>query len=209
MKPHRQGSTPYRVPARTAKVPTPPPPSFTYVAVEPDRRRRRRTKSALLAILGLVLTALDAPAGLIGPAIAFGAALWLLLRPGNTRGEATLQVRQGHLEVYLGSAVVAFRAPLRQLSDVAPDTKEFKRVIDGDSPIPVVRQATSRVAPDAAESRIELRFEGGRTVPLTEFRVPNVEVTEPLAKVRSFLRAHGWLPEHERDEPGTVPERTS
>lgn len=126
-------------------------------------------------------------------------ALLRTFRLGGRRRAPVLRIVTGELELRdVPGVSPSARAPLGSLHDVMLDTKVVRRILEGDSPVPVVRFLEGKPGPESSISRIQLVFEDGRTVALGEDYVPHLVATEWLGKVRVFLRHHGWVPRDER-----------
>ena len=194
--------TPYRTSTkstRTSQVQT----QFDYVALRKDANNHS---------LGVWLTYIAIPA-LVAAITAtwinetFGAiALMGMLAFGYfrrkslpTRARVVLRVEGGQLEVAgKGGNDMYHSLAFRDLLDVELDTKTIQRVHDGNSPIPAVRFADTRVGLDVDQSRLVLVLRSGQRIPLSEHRVAHMDAVESFGKIRSFLRENGWLPMAER-----------
>lgn len=125
--------------------------------------------------------------GLFG--LGVGVVVLLVLRKPNA-GRFVLRVDGAELEVTREKTKdVVARFPLEELWDVALD-KEVRPASGGrgGGPSERVRLAFERVAP-------------ADPVFVPEERLTPLEAAEWLAKVRVFLRKHGWIPKDERPDP--------
>ena len=179
-----------------------PPSELVYSAV--DRADRQRVGMLVFQLGGVgilvvsVLSAFATPElGLAGLAVSTGAIVWWWRRARSAR-LIVLRVERDELHVRLGGSSRMMR--LGDLVDVALDIKTIQRVVDGDSAIPALRFADSRIAPEVDTARIVLVGAEGQ-VPLTKEYVAHMDATEWLSKSRVFLRKHGWVPDDERDAP--------
>jgi hypothetical protein len=190
----------YRAPAARSDA----PPEFTYA---PDSRANESSAAVMFQLFSLPLLAGVIAAVAIGPnsalvAIAATAALILWRRRSRRKkGGAILRIEAREVVVLTrDGSKERTRASLSNLLDVSLDTKTIRMVEEGGSAIPAMRFADSRVGPELDKARIVLTFEGGRRLPLTDEHGAHMETTEQLGKMRVFLRAHGWIPEDEREE---------
>lgn len=101
-------------------------------------------------------------------------------------------IESGELIVHAGRRPLA-RARLRDIEDVALDTKSIRPVQEGGSAIPAVRFIDSKVGPGIDVARIVLVGDG-RSVRLHEDHVAHMTATEWVGKIRVFLRKNGWVP---------------
>ena len=172
------------------------PPSELLVALSGQDRRSSAVLLFQLFTLPLLAAvilsvAVTPTAGLVGLLGTAALSVWLYRR--RAQGERlVLSVASGELVARAGSRELA-RVRLRQLEDVALETKTIRLVQEGGSAIPAVRFIDSKVGPELDVGRIVLVGEG-RTVRLHEAHVAHMTATEWLGKIRVFLRRHGWVP---------------
>jgi hypothetical protein len=81
---------------------------------------------------------------------------------------------------------------------VTLDTKSIRKVEPGRDVIPAVQFITSQVGPEIDVARIVLDVADHTPVRLTDAFLPHTDSVEWIARIRVFLRAHGWVPEDER-----------
>lgn len=111
-----------------------------------------------------------------------------------------LRVHAGELSIVSrdrGRVITTVR--LAELRDVALDTKTIRKVEPGGGTIPALRHLETTVGPEIDTARIVFLPEPPRpAIRLTEAYLAHMDSVEQLGKIRSFLRAHGWIPEDER-----------
>jgi hypothetical protein len=194
-------STPYRR-ETPPEVRADAPNELVYVSRDQERHAvpGRLFLQAILVsgIFAVLLSAIDLqPVGLAVMAAAIAWALWRWRRARDVGG-ILLRVRRGELTVSPrngGAALLAVK--LGDLSDVRLETKTIQRVMR-DTRI-VAMNIGTELGPQTDVTRIVLvPREPDEPVYLTEVFVPQVEATESFAKIRRFLRAHGWVPVDER-----------
>jgi hypothetical protein len=135
-------------------------------------------------------------AGLVGSA---GVVVWTW-RARKRVGGAILRVDGDVLTVTIGDRHTSYESlELSDLADVTLNLKTIERVIDGDSAIPAMRLVSPKVAPKLDAAQVVLVDASGREVLLAEDYLPHFEATDWMGKIRVFLRAHGWVPEDERE----------
>jgi hypothetical protein len=160
----------------------------------------------MLALLAVTLTTTTGLLGagfpptsgvVLGPALAW--LLWSRRRPLDAVG-VVLRVSRGTLEITASPDHVLLRAELRDLANVTLDSRTIRKVEEGSALVPWARFAEGRVGPELDVVRIVFELVGEpAVVGLTEAYVPHMDGVEWLGKIRRFLRAHGWVPEDERD----------
>jgi hypothetical protein len=149
-------------------------------------------------VIAVGLSAVDHQA--IGLAAMGAAMAWAIWRWHRARdiGGVLLRVREGELTVSpRNGARSLLDVPLRDLLDVRLETKSIHKVMR-DTSIAAVNVGT-HVGPEVDVTRIVLvPREPVEPLSLTEAFVPHLEAAEAFAKIRTFLRAHGWVPVDER-----------
>lgn len=126
-----------------------------------------------------------------------GWALWNAREKGE-RGSVTLGVDAGDLLLVDRQAVLPRRVALAKVREVEIESKAIRRVTYAQQ----VGEAipSTHVSGDVDVARIVLVVEGEpRPLRLTESYESYSNCAECFGKVRVFLRAHGWLPENERE----------
>lgn len=192
-------ASPYRIKAEVER------PGGALVYLAGDRESRVAPARSALQIgvagvtAGLAAAVVGFPqlgAGLLAGAVA--TALWRWRRGPELRGIA-LEVDAGDLTVTDRAArrVIA-RVRLTDLHDVTLDTKSIRKVEPGRDVIPAVQFIASQIGPEIDVARIVLEVEGRLPIRLTEAFLSHTESVEWIAKIRLFLRAHGWVPADER-----------
>jgi hypothetical protein len=172
------------------------PPARLVVAL---RGQERRSSAVILfqlftlpvmaaAILSVTVTP---TAGLLGLVATGAFFVWRWRRRGDL-DTLVMSIESGELVVTRGRRSLA-RLRLRDVEDVALDTKSIRPVQEGGSAIPAVRFIDSKVGPEIDVARIVLVGEG-QTVRLHEDHVAHMTATEWVGKIRVFLRKNGWVP---------------
>ncbi len=148
------------------------------------------TPLILPAVVAAVLAKAVSPLmGLFG--LGVGVVVLLVLRKPDA-GKFVLRIDGAEVEVSRDrTKEVVARFPLDDLWDVALDKE--------------MRPATGGRGGAGPSERVRLAFE--RAAPadpvfVPEERLTPIEASEWLAKVRVFLRKHGWVPRDERAEDG-------
>ena len=139
--------------------------------------------------------------GIFAATIAFG--LWRWRRARDIEG-VRLAVDDGELTVApRNGAPPLLSVPLRDLLNVELETKTIQRLVrDTSIGAPYAR---TTVGPAADVTRIVLVPRApDAPVALTDAFVPHAEASEEFARIRRFLRAHGWLPVDERPKKKKV-----
>jgi len=191
----------YREPASRPEAELPPR-ELVYAAEDrADRRRLGTLAIPLVAAPVLALALLSAFVsellGVAAFAASTAAVVWWWRRAWRPQS-IVIRVERSDLQVRIAGSLRTMR--LDDLVDVALDIKTIQRVVDGNSPIPALRFADTRVGPEVDTARIVLVGRDEQT-PLTEAYLAHMDATEWLGKIRVFLRKHGWLPDDERDAP--------
>jgi hypothetical protein len=152
----------------------------------------------LTTAAGWIAGSAGAIVGLVGSA---GVVLWTW-QARKRVGWAILRVDGDMLTVAIRNRQISYESlELSSLVDVTLNLKTIERVIDGDSAIPAMRLVSPKVAPKLDVAQVVLVDASGREVRLAEDYLPHFEATDWLGKIRVFLRAHGWVPEDERETP--------
>lgn len=150
----------------------------------------------LLAVL--FAFAISQSLGWIAAAVALGAAVYAWTRRSPS-GDVQVSVAGDSLLVAAPGRPPA-RFALADLRNVEIERKAIKRVTYQQHAFDAL--PSTEVSGDVELARIVLSVEGQPdAVPLVEAWAPVFVCTERFGKVRSFLRAHGWLPLPERDAP--------
>jgi len=89
---------------------------------------------------------------------------------------------------------------LLELANVVLEHREVATVMDSGSALPWQRLTETTAGPKLDKAQVVLVDARGHEVRLAKGDLPSFEATEWLAKVRRFLRSHGWIPEDERPE---------
>ena len=206
---------PYRVPPPSEPAGAPPPTEMEYAPAGPDQdaRPRRRALKALLTagvvagLLCIVIVRLAGDQSRTGVYVVFALfaafavwCLWQWWRAPEGAG-LVLRVQRGQLEVRpkrQGAAL--FTLPLAGLDDVLLDTKTISKVTMGNLSMPMLRHIDTKVGPELDIARIALIPEGkAPAFFLSEEYTSHQDALEAFARIRRFLRAHGWLPVDERE----------
>lgn len=181
-----------------------PPAEHVYVAHERDMNAAFH-KAWITGLFGLTIGSCLAQATVpavggvfIAGSIGVAISRWRRSRKGDA---FVLRVADGVLSVARRGqeAPLVDGVPLVALRDVALDTRAIRPVMRETSIAAVAAATTVRGEVDIA--RIVLVPERGEPVPLTEEHVAHMDAVEALAKIRTFLRKQGWVPEGEREEP--------
>jgi len=181
---------------------------LVYLAGDQERRVGPARAVIQLGIAGTVAGVVAATAGLpeVGAAVILGAAalgFWRWRRAADVAG-LLLRVEDGALIVLSrGTKKVIARMPLADLRNVSLDTKSIRKVEPARDVVPAVQFISSQVGPEIDVARIVLETSTptSPTIHLTEAFLAHTDSVEWIAKIRVFLRSHGWIPEDERDGP--------
>jgi hypothetical protein len=176
-----------------------------YVAGGQERHvapARRAIQLGLLGTVGGVLAAAagspEAALGILVAAFAIG--IWRWRRAPDVAG-ILLRVESGELTVSArGSGTPLATVRLLDLRNVSLDTKSIRKVEPGRDAIPAVQFINTSVGPEIDIARIVLDVTERQPIRLTEAYLSHMDTIEWVGKIRSFLRAHGWIPDHEREE---------
>jgi hypothetical protein len=147
---------------------------------------------------GLAGTALPAVSlCVLGSALAWAALRW---RWPPEAADLLLRVTRGVLRVTERPGRVLLSASLRDVSNVTLDSHTIRTVQQGNALVPGLRFATSLLGPELEVVRIVIEVNGRPgSIRLSDAYVPHMDGVEWLGRIRRFLRAHGWVPEDERD----------
>jgi hypothetical protein len=166
-----------------------------------DHGRHQRTL-ALLTAAGtatMALVALGVPpmgGAVLGPACAWVA--WRWRRPVESRG-VVLRITRGVLHIRRPDRLI-FSASLFDIANVTLDSRTIRKVEEGNTLVPGMRFLESRLGPELEVVRIVIEVSGvDEPTRLSEAFVPHMDGVEWLGRIRRFLRAHGWVPEDERE----------
>jgi hypothetical protein len=164
-----------------------------------DRAGHPRTLT-LLAAAGMVTTCLIG-AG-VAPVAGFclgSAWAWAALRLRRGEGDAVvLRVSRGVLQV-AGPERELLCAKLDDVANVTLDSRTIRKVVEGHTLVPGIRFVETTVGPELEVVRIVIEVNGAEPTRLSEAFVSHMDGVEWLGRIRRFLRAHGWVPEDERD----------
>ncbi len=187
--------TPYRQPPEPAGPPPPPAVEFAW------RDARARTNAVLVFQLGAFGVIAVGFAMAVHPAAALGVAAVVVVAGASylrrPRAETALRVSVagGVVEVFTGGERL-HALPLADLREVELDRREHSAVtLHQEAGAPMM---SSQVSAPVDVARIVLVREGGARLRLTETYGSYSESTAAFAKLRVFLRKHGWLPPDER-----------
>ena len=196
------GEPPYR---SAPLVESPPPPrEHIFVARERDVNAAFHRVWIRTVLFGLTGGACIATAG--SPWVAWGLMLgvlaWSIVSWRRTRrGEAIVfSVDEGRLTVTSrgdGRPLLA-ELPLKKLLDVTLDTKSITPVVRDTSYSAVAGEMKVRGEVDIARI-VLVPLAPAEPVALTDERLAHMDAVAGAGKIRTFLRAHGWLPEDERE----------
>ena len=154
-------------------------------------------KAAALPIVGGVVLGFihrwGAPIGLvIGAYIA-----WKGMKQGPRKG-VSLAVAEGNLVVRPSRE----KDPicLTEVRDVNLDTKTIHLVQEGPALVPQARFLSARPGPEVDRARVVIVTRNDGEVLVTKEYLAHMDAVDWMAKIRVFLRKHGWVPEDERGE---------
>jgi len=126
-------------------------------------------------------------------------------RRRHKRPQAVFHVENGRVRVVGADSRDLLNVPLDDLRNVVLDTRTIQRVQENMSTgLPQLRYINSTVSPELDIARIELKTFTA-SIFLSEDRFSHTDAVEWLGKIRRFLRAHGWLPEDEREAGSSPP----
>jgi hypothetical protein len=160
-------------------------------------------QTAILLPLGLsavAAAAVSPTAGLVALVGSAPAAFWWARRKNKNKANVVLRVENGDVVVSNRGGETRTCIALRELRDVALDTRTIQPIQEGGSAIPAVRITEGRVGPDVDLARIVLVRRDGTEVPLTKEHGSYMDAIEWLGRMRVFLRSHGWVPADESDD---------
>lgn len=193
---------PYRVEDPTSDARA----ELVYVPTDRERHAAPARHALQIGIVGGVGGVIAAGAGfpLLGGAalvLTTIAAAWRWRRAPEVAGIAIVVERGSVIVTHRASKEVLVRTRLVNLLDVALDTKAIRKVVPGNDAIPAVQFINTSVGPEVDVARIVFELDEDRApVPLSEQFLAHVDAVEWIAKIRSFLRKHGWIPEDERPD---------
>jgi hypothetical protein len=202
------GETPYRT-ADLPAAPSPPPLEYVFVGRERDLNAAFHRVWIRTLLFGLgggacVATQLSPSAAWV---VILGVLAWSLWSWRRTRrGEAIVfRVERGQLTVQVRGAAQPLLSPLplRKVLDVTLDTRSITPAMRDTSIAAVAPQMKVRGAVDIARI-VVVPAAPAEPVPITTDHLAHMDAIEGAGKIRSFLRAHGWLPEDEREAPAPV-----
>jgi hypothetical protein len=194
---------PYRLPTSGGPQERPPA-ELAYLSGDPNRGAST-TRGSIQAVVGgaivfVIASALDHVTmgeGILAVAIAWSA--WRWYRAPDIGG-LVLRVTEGWLIVTSRRArKPLFSLQLSQLDDVMLDSKKITKVSGVRSPAAGLAFVDYKVGPQTEVARIALVPAGDAPAFfLTEDHAPYQDSVEWIARIRTFLRKHGWLPADER-----------
>lgn len=180
------------------------PAELAYASTDPDRGasaiRRALHVGLVGGVAGVIAVVLEHPVlgeAILAATVVWGA--WPWYRAPDVGG-LLLRVNEGWLLVFSRRArKPLFSLPLSQLDDVMLDTKTIKKVTGVRSVASGLAFVDYKVGPETEEARIALVPDGDTPAFfLTEDRAPYQDSVEWIARIRTFLRKHGWVPVDER-----------
>ncbi len=201
-------ASPYRLAAPPAYPP--PPRELVYRARDPEKLVRVTRVLGQTTITGGVVATAAHLGGLepITAACFAGAAIALAALRSRAADDTTvlLRVFDGVLAVTRppvarrGPPTTLLHARIERIANVALDTKAIRLVQEGRALVPTERFSDSKLGPEVDIARIVFDVDGEPgLVPLTQAHSAHLECVEWLGRIRTFLRAHGWVPADERD----------
>jgi hypothetical protein len=193
-------------PYRSADLPPskPPPRDYVFIARERDVNaafHRVWIRTLLFGICGgaCVATTLSPAAAWI---VILGVLAWSLRSWRRTRrGDAIVfRVDEGRLSIFVRGARDPLLPPLalKRVRDVKLDSRSIDPVMRDTSITAVAPQMKVRGAVDIARI-VVIPAEPGEPIAITKDDLAHMDAVEGAGKIRSFLRAHGWVPEDERE----------
>lgn len=198
---------PYRIPELPERA-APPPREHEYAPIH--RQAMVSAGPAMIVTLPIMVGAIVAGVGFpiagVIAAVGAGFGLWWFHKRSKTRGRVRLSVHKGSLLVMWADRAEGDEIRLRDLLDVALDTKTIERIQDGSALIPALQAINATVGPPADTARIAL-YTADRAVYLTDEFLAYTETSDAIAKMRVFLRKNGWVPADEREEAEPRPKR--
>jgi hypothetical protein len=192
---------PYRTPAPPAAPAAPE--KLVYVPRDGERgvvALRVFLQTALVTVVAVAVTSTMglpwASLFVAGASVVIGVWRW---RRFKNAGAIVMRVQDGELHArFVNGDRPPLHIPLRYLRNVKLDTKSIRKVVREAPLAPVPIQTSVGGVVDV--SRIMLvPVEPGPPVTLTEAHLAHMECVEQLGAIRAFLRAHGWVPEDERE----------
>ncbi|MCL2449975.1 MAG: hypothetical protein FWD17_13595 [Polyangiaceae bacterium] len=195
-------ASPYRAPGRSIELRRAPRPELVYRAADGHGTRRALAVVTVAAttaggLVGTVLPALSLC--FLGSALALAAWRW---RQGPEERRVVLRVDRGVLRVTAHPDRVLLQASLPDVSNVTLDIRTIHATPQADALVPGLGLAPTVVGPELDVARIVIEVnDRPDSIRLSDAYVPHMEGIEWLGRIRRFLRAHGWVPEDERDAP--------
>lgn len=202
---------PYRIPSPPEEVGGPRGSELVYSPSGDELTRsaaRGATQVALAgAMISVAATALGGPTlGIMGlVATVTAAGLRLRVTPPKDGPDAVRFLVEDELVTITQRERVLFCGSIDTITNVELDTKSVTKV-RVDNALDVAVQGTSPIRPEVDIARIVLvaaspSTDARRPLCLDDRYVAHMDAVEGLGRIRSFLRAHGWTPEDERDDP--------
>jgi hypothetical protein len=199
-------------PYRTASLPAPrPPPPLEHVYVARERDVNAEFHRVWIRTIffgggGACIAAAVSPAAawvVILGVLAWSIASWRRTRRGDA---IVFRVERGQLTVTRrGSAQPLLSAlPLKKVLDVTLDSKSITPVMRDTSISAVAPQMKVRGEVDIARI-VVVPAAPQEPIPITDEHVAHMDAIEGAGKIRSFLRAHDWLPHDERGARQSLP----
>jgi hypothetical protein len=193
---------PYR--SAPLAIGAPPPTEYVFVARERDVNAAFHRVWIRTILFGLGGGSCVAAA--VSPAAAWVVILavlaWSIVSWRRTKGGEAIvfRVEEGRLSITLRRRARPLLAPLslKNVLDVTLDTKSISPVMRDTSIAAVAPQMKVGAEVDVARIVIVPR-PPGEPIPITEEHVAHMDAIAGAGKIRTFLRAHGWLPEDERE----------
>ena len=196
-------TSPYRIHDKSRK--DRPSAELVYLAQDQEKHVGPARAAIQLSIAGGVsgMTAAGVGHPQIGAAIFAGTVLfgiWRWRRAPEIAG-LLLHVDDGVLSITERSTKrIVVQVQLADLENVSLDTKSIRKVTPGQDAVPATRFIHSQVGPEIDVARIVLETSARPTpIHLSETFLAYSETVEWIAKIRMFLRSHGWLPTDERE----------
>jgi hypothetical protein len=196
-------ASPYRVPFPAGTIRRQPA-ELVYRTKDPERFSTVVRAASQVAAGGLVVLVLLQGVGCeqLAPVAMLAAAFTAAWRARSAARDAgiVLRVDRGVLEVTGGSMETLLTTRVAEITDVVLDTKTVRKVHEGAGGTPIVVYASTRVGPEIDIARIAIQVEGrSEDILLSDDYFGYLDTVAWLGRIRSFLRAQGWIPEDERE----------